>query len=317
MLKTLESLVEKDVDGYVILRTEFIATLYFRDGHTLAKRSEIIECFREFNNVCGERLRWRASEGEQFAPVLASTSRDILSYLLSPMPEQSDEAWAFFWHGGEKPEDASEFKIFGFGQPNYAEADSLSFLTITLPRTWALEKRNLIFKLILSWSNRLQPLHGYAGIGIVEAAADGLAANNEHRVYAIAMRHAGLEVDYPMDHCLNVAKKIKGGSWITVLSQFFIDQLDGVASIKKNLGEPFRVVEYSGGGIIIAGAGPEIGDSNRRVDTPCYRTLARVLKPIRITSHSSIGRSMEDWFSADKFEAWLQRFDELHGSRRW
>lgn len=312
MQPMFESFVEVDSDGYVVLRFGFIATLYFRNGHSMDKRKAIIECFKEYNDLCGEYLRWCVVDGERFSPVTPLTSRDISYYLLSPKLEQSDMAWAFFWHGGEREEDASEFRIFGLGQPKSDNdiSDSLSFLTVTFSQKWTLKKPEVLSELMLRWSDRLQPFHGYAGIGIVVAADDGLAADNENRVYAISKRCPGVEVDYPMDHCLYTTEKIKGGSWITVLSQFFIDQLGGTISLKQDLGEPFRVQEYQGGAIIIAGTHPEIGDSNRGIDTPNYRRLGRVLKPIRIVSHSSVGESIEDWFSADEFEAWLRRFDD-------
>jgi hypothetical protein len=312
MKSFFETGLETDEEGYVILRLGFIATLYFHGGHTLEKRQAVIACFNEYAALCGEHLRWRVFEGGLFSPVAPTAERDIAPYLLSDAVTQSEDGWAFFWHGGVREEDASEFRLFGFGQPANIEdvPPEPSFLTATFPRAWASERPDVLLKLLLGWAERLQPLHGYAGIGIVDAADEGLAAVNENKVHALAMRHPGLEVDYPLDHCLYTAEGIKGGSWITVLSDAFIDRLGGSDAVQQKLGASFRMEKYQGGVLIIAGEQPEIGDCNRNIDTPNYRHLARVLKPIRILEHSGVGESFENWFSAEEFESWLRRFDD-------
>jgi hypothetical protein len=83
---------------------------------------------------------------------------------------------------------------------------------------------------------------------------------HEQEVVAIAQRFPGLEVDYPIGHGLSTKRGSKGGNWITASSGHWLKKLGGIATIRQALGtEPFRVDEYPGGAMILAGLVPEIG----------------------------------------------------------
>jgi hypothetical protein len=312
MMESIERLVETDPDGRVFVRLGLVVTLYFPRGHTLEKREAVLECFRDYLDLCGEHLRWWVIEGRRFSPVAKLINRDLAPYLLSPKIDQDPErTWGIFWHGGEHMDDASDYRISAFGQSKF-ESDldqDLSFLSATFPLVWLPERREELLRLALLWCERLQPLHGYGGAGIVDAASDGLATIYQKRVYALAKRHPGLEVDYPLDHALWTQKGIKGGNWITVLADVFVAHLGGVDALRSGLGQPFKIYEYRGGVMIVAGENPEIGDRNRNLDTPLYRRLARVLRPIRVVFHPGV-HDWEGGFDKEEFESWLARFDD-------
>jgi hypothetical protein len=310
--EALDRLVEVHHDGRVVMRLGLVVTLYFPQGHTLEKREEVLECFREYLDLCGDYLRWWVVEGRRFSPVAKLINRDLTPYLLSPKLDQDPErTWAIFWHGGEHMDDASDYRVAAFGSSKF-ENDlhrALSYLSVTLPVTWLPERCEELVRLVLRWCERLQPLHGYGGVGIVDAASQGLAALYAKRVYALAKRHQGLEVDYPLQHALWTKEAIKGGNWITVLADTFVARLGDADALQHELGKPFRIYEYRGGVIILAGDRPEIGDRNRNLDTPLYRRLARVLKPIRVTVHPAV-HGWKGGFDRPEFEAWLGRFDD-------
>lgn len=313
VLKLLEEAYEVDDKGRLVVRFGLIATLYFHKGHNLEKREAVLECFNEYMEMCGEHLRWWVVEGGHFGPVAKLKSRDMAPYLLSPKfaESESERPWAFFWHGGEHKEDASHFRIHAFGDSRM-ESDlhnQLSYCSVSFPLTWFATRSSGLPSALLRWSQRLQPFHGYAGIGIINAADSGLAANNEKKIYAIAQRFPGMEVDYPLDHSLWTKKGIKGGNWITMLSNFWVEELGGVDALHQQLGEPFQIDEYVGGVMILAGLVPEIGDRNRQIDTPNYRKLSHVLKPIRTKLHPGVHGSRGK-FNRQEFEAWLARFDD-------
>jgi Type VI immunity for VRR-NUC len=311
---TLEprEILEVDEDGRVVLRPGLIVTLYFHRGHTAQKRRAVLECFNEYLRLAGTHLKWWVVEDGRFSSVAKLASRDISSYLLSDKFEQFDRDWAFMWHGGEHKDDASNFRIYGFGASK-RESDhhgSLSFLTVAFPLDFFSDQGREVPELVVRWSTLIQPFHGYGGIGLVTAEESEGDSDLEDRIVAIARRHPGAEIDFPLDHIMWTKKGIKGGSWLTVLSAPFLDQLGGADSLRGSLGAPFRVLDYPEGALIVAGDGPEWGDVNRRIDTPNYRTLARVLKPVRISEHGGISQSFEDRFDKEAFEAWLARFDD-------
>ncbi len=312
MTELLNDFMEIDSDGRVALRLGLIFTVYFTQGHSRKMREAVLECLNEYNQLCGDHLNWWVVEGSRFSPVASLVDRDMSPYLLSDrIDSDPEQAWAVFWHGGEHSDDASNFRFDAFGT-SMAESefeDALSYVSATLPLTWIPGRSGEALDLYFRWCERLQPLHGYGGAGIVVAASDGLAVINEIRVYALAKRHPGLEVDYPEEHALWTEEAIKGGNWITVLADAFVDRLGGKNMLLETLGKGFKVRDFHGGVMIIAGDAPEIGDRNRNKDTPRYRELARVLKPVRVTMHPAVHQTAGG-FDREEFEAWLARFDE-------
>jgi hypothetical protein len=192
----------------------------------------------------------------------------------------------------------------------YAELDnSLSFLQVSFPVLWFEDKPDGFPELILRWCMYLKPHYGYGGITLLESPDRGLAQRYASNIAAFAGQYPGLEIDRPMSHKLATQNGIKGGNWLTILSTYFVEQLGGSNSLREQLGAPFVVEAYDGGMMVVAGPVPEVGDRNRNVDTPLYRMLAGVLKPIRIQDHPrpyAKGRFAED----GAFATWLARFDE-------
>ena len=315
VLQMLEQVRETDDAGRVVLRLGLLATWYFQQGYTPEKRRAVVECYDEFQTAFGEHLRWWVIEGGHFRPVAKLKSRDLSSYLLKPgfATPESEKNWSILFHAGEQKEDASDLHIKGLGS-SWVECDidpkDLSYLTISVPLGFLTERPADFPELVLRWSRRLQPFHGYGGIGIQTMHDDALAGMHEREVFAMAQRFPGLEVDYPMNHTLSTQSGIKGGNWITVLANPWVEKLGGVEKIRQALGtEQFRVDEYPGGVMILAGGIPEIGDRNRRIDTPTYRKLAHLLKPIRTTHHPGV-HTTPGTFLWHEFEAWLARFDD-------
>jgi hypothetical protein len=327
VLQMLGQIRETDEKGRVVLRLGLVATWYFHQGYTLEKRRAVIECYDEFQAAFGNHLRWWVIEGGHFRPVAKLKSRDLGPYLLKPdfAAPDSEKNWAILFHGGEQKEDASDLRIYGLGMSRMDcenNPESLSYLTIALPMDFLTERPAGFPELVLRWSQRLQPFHGYGGIGILTMNETARANEHEREVFGIAQRFPGLEVDYPMDHTLWTRKGIKGGNWITVLSNPWVEKLGGVEKIRQGLaaepvgmgqpgemGQLFRVDEYPGGAMILAGPIPEIGDRSRGIDVPNYRKLAHLLKPIRTTQHAAV-HNTPGTFRSHEFEAWLARFDD-------
>ncbi|HYO73708.1 MAG TPA: type VI immunity family protein [Archangium sp.] len=303
-----------DDQGDVAMCFGLAVTMYFRAGHTEEKRRAILECFDEYQRLCGSALRWWVTEDKWLSPVTKLKSRDMSPYLLSRKfeePAAYDRTWAFLWHGAEKKESASPFLIeaFGASKMDMEVHDGFSYLRVSFPVTWFEERVEDFLRLILRWSERVQPVHGYGGVTLIRSPNDGFSQMHEEEESGFAARYPGIEIDDPLGHSMRTQTGIKGGNWITILSKAFVEKLGGAAELREHLGTGFRVEEYSGGAMIVAGPVPEIGDRNRNIDTPHYRRLAQVLKPIRIDRHPPIqvrGRLSEE----GAFAAWLARFDD-------
>ena len=200
VFQMLEQVREVDDAGRVILRLGLVATWYFHQGYTLEKRRAVVDCYDEFQAAFGERLRWWVIEGGRFRPVATLKSRDLGPYLLAPKfaAAESEKNWSLLFHGGERKEDASDLRIDGLGSSRVEcemHPEYLSYLTIALPLGFLTERPAEFPELVLRWSQRLQPFHGYGGIGILTMNDDVRASEHQKEVFAIAQRFPGLEVD--------------------------------------------------------------------------------------------------------------------------
>ncbi|TPM48428.1 DUF3396 domain-containing protein [Mesorhizobium sp. B2-2-3] len=306
----------QDDEGQTGICFGLAVTMYFNSGHTKEQRIAALECFNEYDDMIGKLLRWHSvgAESGRMSPVTKLQSRDMSPYLLSALWETDDardHAWAFCWHGGKRPYDASPIKIFGLGSPQAkAELKGFqSFLQVSFPVLWFDNRVEEFILMIERWCQRLQPAHGYGGITLLESPDSGLAHKFAPDIAGFASRYPGLEVDVPIAHEFATRNGIKGGNWLTVLATEFVEKLGGIGEVREHLGEPFVVLPYSKGAIVIAGSTPEVGDRNRNQDTPLYRRLANILRPIRISHHARLytrGLFAEE----GPFEAWLARFDE-------
>lgn len=301
---------EQDADGRAILCVGAALTMYFRGGFRQPVRQAVLETVNQYIEWAGPRLKWWFTEGRRYSPVAKLKSRDMSAYFLSPKYEaaDSDLKWSFAWHGGEHPEDASNIRVEGLGASRIEveSQDALSYLRVSFPLD--IEWQRLV-TVALQWCERLSPVHGYGGPTLIQPASEELATLHEGLVVKRASRHPGLEVDSPVDHALWTRSAVKGGNWLTVLSDEFVDRLGGTQRVAAFLGADFEFHLYPGGLLIQAGASPEIGDRNRQLPAPRLARLARLLKPVRVATHPGI-RTSSAGYGREAFEQWLARFDE-------
>jgi len=59
----------RDEDKDVAICFGLAVTMYFRDGHMADKRGAVLECFREYDRLCGSALRWWVVENKVFSRV--------------------------------------------------------------------------------------------------------------------------------------------------------------------------------------------------------------------------------------------------------
>lgn len=83
--------------------------------------------------------------------------------------------------------------------------------------------------------------------------------------------------------------------------------MGGAEVLRGKLPKSASLHEFRSGCLIQACPVPQIGDRNRGLEVEEYRELARVLKPIRITTHSAVHSA--GGLDRTRFESWLARFD--------
>ncbi|HYO53649.1 type VI immunity family protein [Archangium sp.] len=297
----------QDEDGTKIAQLGLSASLYFTHGHTKEGRQAVAACFEAYWRMCGSQLKWAMqSSGRGWKRLGGRSNLSLPPEWLSSLSE--DDSWHFNLHSGGEQEEAALFKISGLGSADWEE--DLSYLKCTLPLTWYAGHPGSFPEFVLEWCNALRPLHGYGGVGILEAQDLGTRDAHAHQVYALARRFPGLDVDDPTSHVLDLKEGIKGVNWLTILGARFLSEVGGIGKIRSQVGPEFTFHEYPGGVMIQAGPKPQLGDVNRRRFPDSYRQLGSVLKGLRVKDHrklhnDGLGRRFDD----DATQAWLARFD--------
>jgi hypothetical protein len=296
-----EALTLRDETGRTVIDVGLMATLYFKNGHSLERRQAVAACFEEFFGMAGDRLRWVIPKGLRQSDSSLEQAAAALIADLSSEGFDEDDTWEFNWHAGEAIDSASSLMIQGFGCQAWKSApphNKLSHLSVMFPLTYFSDRPFGLPTLLARWAGRLAPLHGYGGIGLAYSPDHFVAYRYGSQIIGFGMRFPGLELDYPIHHAICCKEGIKGGNWLTVLSAELVDKLGGVEQLAATLGEPFVFTDYSGGVLIRAGSVPELGDRNRQIDTPTYAKLAKALKPIRVRIHGTVTGIGRDEFEA-------------------
>jgi hypothetical protein len=304
-----DNLTARDENGVVGVTSALRCTVYLRHDFEPERRRAIRDLIQRYADLAKDGLRWLMPWPKGARRVDASTISAALDASLASI-EDSDRSWELDLHGGEQPQAASDLGIealLGARWEQEPPPNQLSYVSFRFPLLWFADKKPGFPSFVLRACEQLEPIHGYGGIGIVTAADRFLAARFDGVVASLGERFPGLEIDYPVSHLIWVRAGIKGVNWLTILGDGEIARFGGLGALKAALPSTATVHAYNGGVMIQASPMPQIGDRNRQIDVDDYRKVAVALKPLRISTHSSVGGG---GFDRERFERWLARFDE-------
>lgn len=283
-------------------------TFYLQKTHEKPVRRKMAECLEEYRAMAVGKLKWYLPPpAGKYRAVKADKPESLVADLEKKHTPRKDYCWVF--SGGGHHYDAAPYGVEMMSLPDYG-GDDLGYVSGNLPMAWIAENGPGSFqKLMYKWCAHLSPFHGYAGLGIIQSIDYDQNRRTEHIVLPFAMRFPGLEVENPVSLSLHLQKKIKGVNWLTILSDDFLGQLGGREKLKEVLGEDFPFYDYEGGSLIQAGPSPQIGDVNRNNIPTHYRTLSKVLKPIRVDYDDSFLRAPDPSDNKAVTKKWFNRFD--------
>jgi hypothetical protein len=295
----------KDRDGRVAVMIGLLVTVFFENPLTREVREKVADVAEGYIHLVREHLRWTVPpKAKREYPIDSARTRLPKEWLLN---HPDGESWSFDFHGGDHAKAASAFLIDGIGSKY---ADNLGYLHISFPLLWYAEPSAGTFPdYVLKLCRKIQPLSGYAGLGVLESS-DGYAQNGfQPVVKEIAERFPGLEVESRTAHTLYLRKGIKGVNWLTILGERWLKEMGGLDSLRARLGEPFGFYPYDGGAVIQAGPKPQIGDAQANRWPQHYVSLAKVLKKIQIKDHRPFHFGGPGRMDHEASKAWLFRFD--------
>jgi hypothetical protein len=303
-VRNLDLRVVDDQYGTVI-EVGLLATLYFEGADSPAVRNAVIDCLERYQALVGPNLRWTKHPSTYH--FLPATDSRIPSPAESFRDMEPGDPWEFAYRGGETADQATGYMIEALGS-RPGEGD-LSYLRVAFPLLWFAEHGGHFYDVLLDFCQRLKPVHGYGGLGILESPNRSIKQRFEPMVYTMAQRFPGLEVDAPTAHAIYLVNGIKGVNWLTVLGDEWLDKVGGPSALEQKLDSSFIIYRYASGLIIEAGPVPQLGDKEAHNMPAQYVKLSSVLKPIRVRQHRAFQNAGPGVrFDRTRSEEWLKRF---------
>ncbi len=283
-------------------------TFYLQKTHEKSVRRKMAECLEEYRTMAAGKLKWYLPPpGGQYRAVKKGRPVSLVEDLEKKYTPQKGYCWVF--SGGDSYEDAAPYGVEMMSLADYG-GDDIGYVSGNLPMAWIEQNGPGSFqKLVHKWCAKLNPFHGYAGLGVIQSIDYDANRRTKLIILPYAMRFPGLEVENSASLSWHLTQKIKGVNWLTVLCDDFINQLGGREKLKETLGEEFPFFDYQGGSIIQAGPTPQIGDVNRNIIPEHYQKLSKVLKPIRVDYKDSFLRAEDPSQNREVTKKWFNRFD--------
>jgi hypothetical protein len=324
-LSDLDKLALTDPCGNVWARLGFVVTLFLVNGNTPEKRLAFTEVLRNYYATFGDAVthyqkinagRLSRIRGTAFLdhyqrnatrPVVDdSKNSDVNSFTPHlygfPNGEEKDEPPLYYIGGGS-------LEISAWFPPG-----TVSNLDAYIPASWVDQNGYpALTELLRRWCNILKPTHGTAGLGTLFDQGSS-RANSGLVAFPLIKRFPGLDYN-DTEKWLVASEKantrvIRTTNWLNVLDDGFVAQLGGVDALVQALGPNCPIHPYEGGVIIQAGPHAELGDLNRRIIAEHYRTVARVLKPLRFEAYTRALLNVPDPLDGlEETKAWIARFD--------
>lgn len=221
--------------------------------------------------------------------------------------ERGANLGALAWSGDDKL-DAGHFSLNAL--TTLERPSKLGYIGFTLPLGWAAQRPDVFPALFRGLCRIGTPFHGYAGLWIIRHPYGWQAPRADLIAYPYAARFPGLELDSPSTHSLKCRDGIKGVNWLTFVGDTLLERLGGRAGARGlAAAAAVPVEEYPKGMLFQAGPVPQIGDLEAGLVPEAYRTVARLLKPLR-SPHKDIIIHTPPGIDARAFaQTWLSRFD--------
>jgi hypothetical protein len=279
-MQDLPTIVQKDAEsGKIALRNAVVLACFVHRPvheiceHVAAMLDEYLSC------IPADALTWAIpnASAEQWKPIDQKTLPGIKK-LLDPQGAKARDLTSFRLadSAGEAP--AFEFRFAGKPK-SYKSPPAGSLVQMVFPIETAREAYvDGLVDRVKRLSAMIDFSYGYCSPALLYRELRLVYAYPDLR--GLAMRHAGYDVQNNLQAAWGMGVRARGARWITMLGTQLQAELGGAAKLERAFGGTIGVEPLGTALMIRAGRVPEIGDTNRREDTPLLRTLAKVLEPV-------------------------------------
>ncbi|MHC4103657.1 MAG: type VI immunity family protein [Planctomycetota bacterium] len=184
--------------------------------------------------------------------------------------------------------------------------DSRNLVQMTFPLSIVNEEHvEDLWSLIAEFTALLKPVSGYCSPSLLPA--DSLLSAAFAKITNIALRHPGYDVAMNNMTQLHIGARVRGARWVTLLGHSPLEQLGGMTALRSALPPEVEVRDVASIAMIRAGRTPEIGDKNKKLDTPLLRAVARIIEPITLFREVDLLSYFAN-FDEDLLKSWERRF---------
>jgi len=229
------------------------------------------------------------------------TRRNFEQVLLPALRTQAE--WGYGLADG-KPVDAWLFMFHGFrpvSEPGMASFYRFEF-------DWQVNSAFLrgLAEILLQ---EVPFLSGYGGYFLQGRPGTRHAGTSYDRIFALAMRYWGLEVEDIELTAAQMKKGYKCVNWLTMIGAPFYAEHRTAINQAKSVAPDY--VESPLGTLLQASDAPLMLDRNRVANMDGYVAIARALLPLQITEHDDFPGKR--WSDDDATMAWIRRFTDERG----
>jgi hypothetical protein len=281
-VETIESFEKTDDYGTLALRNGVAAAFFFdRPPERIAE--QILAALDAFvTAVPAKELRYAVTSASagQFKPFGPGTIAACRKQL-NPAAVKKRELSAVLV--GSEGKDAPRYRFEFTGQRSDKEMPLAgSVLDMAFPiESLASERIHAFVTFVAGLSELLDYSSGYCGPALLRKGTV-LGSVDRKELRGFAVRHPGYDVADNKSSANLIGGLARGTHWITWLGPALTDRLGGEAALRQELGDSILVQASTKGLMIRAGEFPELGDVNRRRDTPLLRRLARGFEAVTL-----------------------------------
>ena len=304
----IDNIILRNKSGAAIARIGLLATVYVQEPNTQMTRERIIAALDYMMTRFQEHYQWVNDN----KPASVRVKENLLFSYRTSLPERTlPSLFSFKAYSADKKDDPTSYSVRTY-LPLGTPSPRLAYFSLSVPVAWAAQhKPGALQNLFSELCNILQPLHGYAGLGVIHNPNPYIAKGAMKYVVPLARRFPGLELDYPLHHYDRLSEGIKGVNWLTAVHDTLLTHIGGKDTVSKRAEtEGLSCREYDEGLIIQAGDTPQFGDFERD-DIPEYYVKAHnLLKAVQADYKGKI--LVGDIPEIDKevfSKAWFKRFE--------
>jgi hypothetical protein len=303
-MKSIE--VKDPASGQVLVRNGIIL-VFFLETYVYECSGGLTSAFDRFvETVPVESLKWAVvnATSEEWRNADAKTVKRMRDSL-APSGARKRKFTAF--RVNDFADEAPQYSFMISDRDKDEEQPvSRTLVQMTFPPSAANEDGVDIFcKLVSEFTALIKPSYGYCAPGLL--ASDARQAAAFVQIRHLARRYPGYDVAINDLTQLDIGPRVRGARWISLLGPDLVKALNGRDAIRKALPAAVEVRDIAGTLMIRAGRLPELGDANRRLETPLLRSVARVLEPVTMFGELNL-RSYFANFDEDVLRRWERRF---------